>query len=117
MYERFKDRAAIFVVYIAEVHPLGGWELAENEQEGIQMNQHTSFEERYGAAAACAENLKMTIPTLVDNMENEAFEKFAAWPERIHIADRDGKMCYLGGQGPYDFKPKEAEEALLRLLE
>ena len=68
------------------------------------------------AAELCAENLGMTIPTLVDSMDNAASEAFAAWPERMYIIDNEGKVHYPGGPGPFEFNPQEARESLVTLL-
>lgn len=93
------------------------WQIESNETEGIQVKQHTTFAARLTAAKLCAGNLGLTIPTLVDGMDNAAFEAFSAWPERIYIVDKDGKIHYCGGHGPYDFKPPEARALIAELLE
>jgi hypothetical protein len=93
-----------------------GWQTESNEQEGICILQHTTFEGRLAAARLCAERLALTIPMLVDSMDNAAAELFAAWPERIYIIGRDGRLVYQGGPGPYEFRPQEAREALARMV-
>jgi hypothetical protein len=104
------------VVYIAEAHPVDGWQTESNEQEGICILQPTTFEARLAAARLCTEQLALTIPILVDGMDNTAAERFAAWPERIYIIDGAGHIAYQGGPGPYEFKPQEANEALAQLI-
>jgi len=74
------------------------------------------IDERRAAARLCAEQLGLTIPTLIDSMDNVACEAFAAWPERIYIVNTSGKIHYRGGQGPYEFKPLEARASLVELL-
>jgi hypothetical protein len=117
LYEDFRERAEFFVVYIAEAHPVDGWQMLSNEQEGIRIQQPVTFEARLAAAQRCADSLTLTIPVLVDGLDNAAMERFSAWPERIYIADRRGRIHYIGGQGPYDFKPEEARASLVALLE
>lgn len=104
-------------MYIAEAHSVDEWQTESNEQEGICIRQHTTFAERAAAARLCAERLALSIPTLVDSMDNAACERFAAWPERIYIMGRDGCIAYKGGPGPYEFKPQEAEIVLRHLLQ
>jgi len=48
------------------------------------------------------------MPILVDGMENAASIAFAAWPERIYVVGRDGRIIYSGAPGPYGFDPSEA---------
>jgi hypothetical protein len=115
LYDEFKDMATFYVVYIAEAHAVDEWQMESNEAEEIRLRQHTSLEERKAAARLCADQLQLTIPVLVDGMENAAFEAFSAWPERIYIIDADGRIHYQGGPGPYEFKPQEARTMLIAL--
>ena len=68
------------------------------------------------AARLSEEELNLTIPTVVDRMDNAALEVYAAWPERIYIIDGNGRVHYRGGYGPWDFKPDEARSSLVELL-
>ncbi len=68
------------------------------------------------AAELCAERLGLSIPTLVDGMDNAAFEVFSAWPERIYIVNKNGIIHYRGGHGPWEFSPSEARASLVQLL-
>lgn len=117
LYLDFRDRADIYLVYIAEAHTVDGWQTDSNEAEGISIRQHTTIAERTAAARRCAEDLDLTIPVLIDDMDNAAFEAFSAWPERIYIINKQGRVHYRGGPGPYDFKPDEARAPLGALLD
>jgi len=116
MYRDLGDRADIYVVYIAEAHSADGWQMASNEAEGVLIDQPRAFAEREAAATRCAETLGLTIPTLIDGMDDAALDAFAAWPERIFIAGADGRLRYCGGPGPFEFKPDEARAALEGLV-
>lgn len=87
-----------------------------NEEEGIRVLQQTSLEERIEAARAAAARLQLTMPILVDGMDDAASAAFAAWPERIVIVDRDGRIAYPGAPGPYGFLPEEAAASLSAML-
>ena len=115
LFEELGDRAHFHGVYIAAAHSVDGWQTDSNEAAGIRIAQHTAFSERWEAAQLCAERLGLTIPTLVDGMDNAACEAFSAWPERIYIVE-GRRIRYRGGQGPYDFDVPEARGSLLRLL-
>ncbi len=90
--------------------------MSMNEREGIKVNQPKTYEERVRVAGECLKGMKLTIPMLVDDIENTVQKAYAGWPDRIYIVDKDGKVSYKGGLGPMGFKPKEAEEALKKLL-
>ena len=116
MYDEFKDQANFFIVYIAEAHAVDEWQTESNEEEGIKLIQHTTLNERMKAAELCAERLGLSIPTLVDGIDNPASEAFSAWPERIYITNEQGTIHYRGGQGPYEFTSEEALGSLVELL-
>ena len=92
------------------------WQMESNEREGVCYRQPTMFEERLALARLVEGTLRLTIPTLVDGMDNAASETFAGWPERIYILGRGGVVLYKGGMGPFGFHPEEAEKALAELL-
>ena len=48
-------------------------------------------------------------------MDDKASKLFAAWPDRIYVLERDGKVCYRGGLGPAGFKPSEVPPVLRSL--
>ncbi len=37
-------------------------------------------------------------------------------PGRFYLIDRDGKVAYKSGRGPFGFKPAELEQSLILLL-
>lgn len=90
--------------------------MGSNEREDFCIRQPTTFAERCAAARLVEERLDMSIPTLVDKMDDAASEAFAAWPERIYVVGVDGRIVYKGAPGPWGFKPEDAAEALERLL-
>lgn len=116
MYRDLGDRADFYVVYIAEAHASDGWQLASNVADGVVLRQPLTFDEREATAMRCAAALDLSIPTLIDGMDDAALDAFAAWPERIFIAGADGRLRYCGGPGPFEFKPDEARAALEALL-
>jgi hypothetical protein len=87
-----------------------------NDREGIVVNDPKSLQEREGVASVCATSLKISIPILIDGMDNKVEKFYQGWPDRIYIVSREGIIYYQGRPGPMGFKPKEAENALQRLL-
>lgn len=72
--------------------------------------------ERNKVAAQCRAKLAMTLPTVVDTMVDSVNQLYRAWPERIYVIGRDGRIAYKGGMGPFGFEPDEAEQALKKML-
>lgn len=99
-----------------EAHPDDGWQLDVNVKEKIVFNDPTTIEERRQAARDFARQFKVTLPILVDTMDDRLEGIFAAWPDRIYVLDGDGKVAYKGKPGPFGFKVGEAEAVLKELL-
>ena len=79
-----------------------------NVDEGVLVRQHVTLEERSAAAREGVARLGLTMPVLVDAMDDAVSETFAAWPERLYVAERGGRLAYVGGPGPFEFDPDEA---------
>ncbi len=101
------------MVYIKEAHPTDGWQVESNLQQHVEYVQPQSLTERQEVANACALNLRLSIPTLIDGMDNAADRAYNGWPERLYVLATDGHIAYQGGKGPYGFDP----EALHSFLE
>ena len=41
---------------------------------------------------------------------------YSGMPDRLYLIDREGKVAYKGGRGPFGFKPAELEQSLVMLL-
>lgn len=64
----------------------------------------------------CTRGLNLTLPTVVDGMENAVARAYAAFPDRIYIVDGEGRVAYKGRLGPSGFDVGEARSALGRLV-
>jgi hypothetical protein len=102
----------VYFVYVAEAHPVDEWQMESNEAEGIRVRQQVSLDERREAALDAAERLSLTMPVLVDGMDDAASVAFAAWPERLVVIGRDGRVVHPGAPGPGGFDPDDAERHL-----
>jgi hypothetical protein len=103
IYETYKDRVDFYLVYIREAHPTDGWQVFSNLNDGVLHADPKDADERANLAGVCMLNLGFTIPTLLDNMQNEVDDKYAALPERLYVLDKDGKVYYRGIMGSPGF--------------
>jgi hypothetical protein len=90
--------------------------MESNARAGIKVLQPKTTVERTRVAGLCASALEMTMPLLVDSIENEAGEAYAAFPDRLYLVGRDGRVAYKGGRGPFGYHPRELEQAMVLLL-
>ena len=112
MKDAYGDRANFLVVYVREAHASDEWEMADNTKAGVRFAQPRSDEERRSAAARFVSGSRVTIPVVVDGLDDAASTPFGAWPERLYVLDAAGRVIYRGGPGPFEFRPEEVEEVL-----
>ena len=51
-----------------------------------------------------------------DGLDDRVGHAYSGMPDRLYILDREGRVAYKGGRGPFGFKPREMEQALILLL-
>jgi len=81
----------------------------------VLLRQHQSFDEREEAAQTCSIDLHISIPTLVEEMDNVIDEAYGAAPERLYLIGKEGNVFYHGGAGPHLFDLDELDEAIQRM--
>ena len=91
------------MVYIREAHPEDEWQLETNTSDDVVLAQPTTFSERRTVANRCSVALRLTMPVVVDDMNNTVDNAYAAWPERLFIFDTDGLIASAGTQDPARF--------------
>lgn len=107
---------SFLVVYVREAHPEECWILPENRRSGIAVHEPTTDDERSVVASQCASSLKMTMPTVIDGVDNAVASAYGGWPDRLYLVAAGGRIAYQGGEGPFGFKPGDLERAIERHL-
>jgi hypothetical protein len=102
---------------VSEAHPDDEWQMDSNRKEDIVIDQPTSLEERREAARILVERLGYELPLAIDGMDNRTEAAYAAWPERLYVVAKGGRIAYRGGLGPFGFDTEELERALARIVE
>jgi len=90
--------------------------MQSNLDEDVLVANHVTIEDRFAAARAGVARLGLTMPVLVDGIDDAVSNAFAAWPERIYVIDALARLAYVGGPGPFEFEPDAAAAALEELL-
>ncbi|MCL4284286.1 MAG: hypothetical protein QY327_09030 [Fimbriimonadaceae bacterium] len=115
-YQATKTQADFYIVYIREAHPEDGRQVQANRRDGVIVKTAKSEEDRKEAAQACSVGLEVSLPMIVDGMDDAVERAYQGWPDRIYIVDLKGNVWYRSAPGPAGFKPAEAELALRNLL-
>lgn len=116
LYQQYRDRAAFYIVYIQEAHPIDAWQVEDNLEDDVLVASTISKDDRLKAAGMCIKNLGIQLPALVDEPDNRAERAYTGWPDRLYVIDRDGRIDYKSAAGPFGFKPADVEAALKALV-
>ncbi len=124
LYKAYKGKVQFLLIYTREIHPSRSKpskEVLDKQAAGGSrsprtVSQHTSMDDRVIAADACMKGLKLTIPTLLDNMDNTFTKTYAGMPGGTTVVDINGKITYWNHGSPAGVRPKNAEVAIKKLL-
>jgi hypothetical protein len=103
-------------VYVREAHPIDGWRAPSNDRAGITILQPRDKSERVEVARRCCKSLGITMPMVVDELNDRVGHLYSGMPDRLFVIDREGRLAYKSGRGPFGFFPGEMEQSLLMLL-
>jgi alkylhydroperoxidase family enzyme len=103
-------------VYVREAHPIDGWRMSSNDKAGVAVAQPTTDEERCEVAGKCCASLHMSIPLVVDHVDDRVGHAYSGMPDRLYLIDRDGKVAYKSGRGPFGFEPGELGQQIAMML-
>ena len=112
----YGDRAAFYVVYIQEAHPIDAWQVEDNLEDDVLVKSTMTADERFSTAGLCVKNLGIELPAIVDGPDNRVEQLYTGWPDRLYVIDRDGTIAHKSAAGPFGFKPAAVEAALKRIL-
>ena len=117
LYDRFRHEVAFVVVYIREAHPEDGWVVIDNREDDIRVFDPTTDAERRRVVESCAPRLSVRMPVVIDGIEDGVAAAYGAWPDRLYLVGRGGRIAFQGGAGPFGFLPDELEAAIEEELE
>ena len=88
LYSKYSSDIQFLVIYIREVHPSDGWDVyAKN-----RLYTPKTIEKRRKTAKACRETMKHETQAYVDEMDDKVMVAYAAWPERLYLVGKDGRI-------------------------
>ncbi len=94
------------VIYVIEAHPTASpspysgkeWTTeASVDKEGCSLLQPATYEERVTQAAQMAEQLGITIPILIDEMDNPLWSTYGPSPNIAYLIGTDGRIVEKEG--------------------
>lgn len=114
MHREVRDRVPFLLVYVREAHANDEWIMPPNELAGISIRQPTTAAARCGAAESLAARADLTIPTVVDGLDDAVCRTYGGWPDRLYVLDERGVVVHKSASGPFGFKADEVRDVLAR---
>lgn len=102
------------MVYISEAHPgsIVSVPTADGGQELQVIPPTANTEERLRNLRQFVDVVGLTIPAGIDSEDDTARRAYAAWPDRIYVVGKDGKVAFKSAPGPVGFKVPDLEQWL-----
>lgn len=116
IHQSLKDQINFLCVYILEAHPEDGWRVPHNWDKNICIPTPQTMDERADVARLCMAEEGLTIPMVLDTMENDLLKLYAGSPERLYAIGRDGVITHKSSIGPFDDEDVEAWHDALKAL-
>ena len=88
------------------------WQTENNFRDKVVFASPRNEEERASVAGTCVRKLGIEIPAVLDEFGNSTESAYTAWPDRLYLIDRNGKVAYKSKPGPFGFRPAELQAAL-----
>jgi hypothetical protein len=116
LHKRFGQEATFLMVYVREAHPEDGWAMQSNVRAKVAVKQPTTLAERSAVCDQFCQRLNPALPVVVDTLDDAVGNAYSGMPARMYIIDRQGKVAYKSGRGPFGFKVGEMEQALVMAI-
>jgi len=112
LYERYHGRAEFVLVYIREAHGSSSWQSMINQRQGIDLADPTTFEQKREYAASCVRKLRIPYTAAVDPMDNSTDKAYIAWPSRLYLVDKQGRVAFTSLLDELSFDASSLDSAL-----
>ncbi|KAL4832005.1 hypothetical protein H8958_018480 [Nasalis larvatus] len=89
--------------------PAYGWAFKNN----MDIRNHRNLQDRLQAAHLLLARSPQ-CPVVVDTMQNQSSQLYAALPERLYVI-QEGRILYKGKSGPWNYNPEEVRAVLEKL--
>ena len=128
LYEKYRDQVEFIVVYVKEAHASDRWWLGRSRTQRLvnalsgnlartDVAEPVTLGQRRKVAASCQANLfDGVVPLYVDLMDNRVARLYTARPTRMYLIDREGRVIYNPGIGPFGFNPDHLDPLIEQYL-
>ena len=122
LYQQYGNQVEFLMVYQQEAHPFEdgyAFEAAavdENAADGIRICRPQSLAERCQLCQESREKLSLTIPAVVDKIDDRVAYDYMSTPVKLLLVDASGKIAFQSAPGPWSFRAQDLKRAITGLL-
>jgi hypothetical protein len=113
MHRAAGDAARFLLVYVREAHASDEWVAPSNVEAGVVVAQPTSLDERRDVARTMCRRLDVSLPAVVDGIDDRVGRLYGAWPDRLYVLDEAGTVVLKSAVGPFGFRTADVRELLV----
>lgn len=90
--DQFGRRVRFVVIYTAEAHPAGEWDVQRNRDDKIEMAQHATMDDRFAAARLVRDKLGVTMEVVPESMDAPLSTTLETFPNGLVVLDAQGNV-------------------------
>lgn len=88
----FGTRVNFVIVYTRENHPVGEWNVERNKDDGVAVEQPGNMEGRLTLAKQARSTLKLSVPMVIDAMDDATAKAYGGSTNAAYLIGRDGSV-------------------------
>ncbi len=121
MYARYSDRVQFIIIYTIEAHPVGcpspysgeEWtSSASTDAAGSPLTQPETYDERLAHASQMVQELEISVPVLIDEMDNPVWCTYGPAPNIAYLIGTGGSIV----EKEQWYQPQQMEAAIIAYL-
>ncbi len=107
MQAHYTSKVQFIIVYVIEAHPVGSacpytpgeeWtSSASSDKSGNPITQPSTYQERVAQSTQMVQELGITIPVLIDEMDNPLWSTYGPAPDIAYLIGTDGRIVEKEG--------------------
>lgn len=93
LYQKYGDRVSVVMIYSKEANPIeqSATEFGRDAR-GTPITQPTTYEQRVALAAKAIAEAKISMPVLVDEIDNPLWCSYGRLPNNVFLIGKDGRI-------------------------
>ncbi len=103
-------------MYINEAHAGEQWQSTINERAGVDMKPSRDLADKQEHAGVCIRKLNIKFPAVVDGMDGKVEAAYEAWPSRVYLVGKDGRVLFNSWLGESHFRAALLDASIRKAL-